>query len=640
MKDVNSSPGRGGERLAQRVVEGPHAGDRRAAREVGPLHHASHGPPPRSGEDLRTHASPGSTRFAVRSPDATGVALCLFDGERERRLPMTRHGDDWVAETPDAPSGIRYGYRADGPWLPDQGLRFDPTKLLVDTYAVELDRRFAYHPALAIRGEDTAALVPKAIVPVASERTAPEPPLFRPGGLIYEINVQGFTARHPDVPPEQRGTIAALAHPSIVAHLQRLRVAAVELMPIVAWIDERHLPPLGLANAWGYNPVAPMAIDPGLAPGGVAELRDTIAALRAAGIGMILDLVFNHTGESDARGPTLSMRGLGERDWYARDPDDALINDTGTGNTLDFAKPHVRDLTLASLRHFASLGVDGFRFDLAPVLARGPGFDPHAPIFAQIAADPLLSTRVMIAEPWDSGPGGYRLGAFPDTWLEWNDRYRDDVRRFWRGDGGAGALATRLAGSTDVFGDTSRSVNFVAAHDGFTLADLVAHEHRHNEANGEANRDGHADEVSWNNGVEGPCHGPALRAARDAEVRALLATLFASRGTIMLAAGDEFGRSQAGNNNAYAQPFTLDWEGRDRVLEDFVATLAAWRARMSFDPRRAQWFDLGGRPMTDEVWATAQGFELRLPHDAETDAVRIDRAERRVTLSRLLESQP
>ena len=582
------------------------------------------------------------THFAVRSPVAAKVTLCLFDGDAETHVPMTRDGDIWYTTVANAPSGTRYGYRADGPGL-------DPAKLLVDPCATELDRRFACDPRLARHGEDTASLVPKAIVPTPAPSPAVQPPLFTPGGLIYELNVRGFTMRHPDVPPRRRGTIRALAHPAVIAHLTKLRVAAVELMPIVAWIDERHLPPLGLTNAWGYNPVVPMAIDPDLAPGGVADLRETVAALRAAGIGVILDLVFNHTGESDAFGPTISLRGLDDAS-YARSPDGTLVNDTGTGNTLDFTQPPVRDLTLASLRHFAALGVDGFRFDLAPVLARGPGFDPRAPIFAAIAADPLLSTRVMIAEPWDIGPGGYRLGAFPDTWLEWNDRYRDDVRRFWRGDGDAGTLATRIAGSSDVFhGPRTRAVNFIAAHDGFTVADMVAYERRHNEANGEGNRDGHGENFSWNGGVEGPSDDPAILGRRDADRRALLATLFASKGTIMLAAGDEFGRSQQGNNNAYAQdnPVSwIDWAGRDRALEDFTAALADFRARSPMPDAQwlahADWRALDGQAMTPDRWATADGFELRLPDGAETLILRIDRPARRVTMTRatVLESRP
>ncbi len=550
--------------------------------------------------------------------------LCLFEGDAERQLPMTRSGDLWSVTVPTGP-GQRYGYRTSN----------DLAKLLVDPYAIELDRAFVQDPRLAEPGVDTAALVPRAIVQPTSERAAPPPPCFAPGGLIYELNVRGFTMLHPDVPEAQRGTIAALAHPAIIAHLRKLRVAAVELMPIVAWIDERHLPAFGLANAWGYNPVVPMALDPRLAPGGVVELRDTVAALRAANIGVILDLVFNHSGESDAAGPTLSMRGLDEALYYAQAPDGSLINDTGTGNTLDCSRAEVRALILDSLRHFAALGVDGFRFDLAPILARGPGFDPRAPIFAEIAADPVLATRVMIAEPWDIGPGGYQLGAFPTTWLEWNDRFRDDVRRFWRGDGDAGALATRIAGSADIFGTgATRSINFVAAHDGFTLADTVAYERRHNHANGEDNRDGHGDNHSWNGGVEGATDDPAILARRDRDRRALLATLFASTGTIMITAGDEFGRTQRGNNNAYAQDNAIgwvDWAARDHALEDYAADLAARREAAQIGiafPADARWSTLDGRAMTPEDWHGGSGFALRLPHGS----IRVDRSATTVQL--------
>jgi glycogen operon protein len=535
---------------------------------------------------------------------------------------MTRNGDDWLA--PAQPDGTSYGYRADGP------SPFDRSKLLVDPHATHLDRPFIYDARLGEPGVDTATLVPKAIVTKPLVPLPHQPPLFAPGGLIYELNVRGLTMRHPDVPAAQRGTIAALAHPAIIAHLQKIGVDAIELMPITAWIDERHLPPLGLSNAWGYNPVVPMALDPRLCPGGMAELRATVAALRAAGIGTILDLVFNHTGESDLHGPTLSFRGL-EDAMYAKASDGTLINDAGTGNTLDFGYAPVRDLTLATLRHFVEqAGVDGFRFDLAPILARAPGFDPHAPIFAAIAEDPILADRIMIAEPWDIGPGGYQLGAFPPTWLEWNDRFRDDVRRFWRGDGSAGALASRLAGSTDIFGEArTRSVNFVAAHDGFTLADTVAYAARHNEANGENNRDGHGDEVSWNAGSEG--------LGRPEDVRALLATLFAARGTIMLTAGDEFGRTQRGNNNAYAQDNEiswLDWSARDRELEDYVADLAAWRRANAAvrDPairHDLAWQRLDGVAMGPGDWSDSAGFVMQ----ADGASVRIDRNARTVVLA-------
>lgn len=574
--------------------------------------------------------STGTTRFRVRAPKAEALWLCLFEGDEEQHLPMARDGEDWVADVPRDLSGQLYGYRAEGRWAPEEGHWFDPLKLLVDPYAIELDRRFVQHPDLALCGADTAHLAPRAIVPAplsAVERTAP---LFRPSDLIYEINVRSFTKLHPDVPENLRGTVAALAHPAIIAHLKKLHVGAVELMPIVAWIDERHLPPLGLSNAWGYNPVAMMALDPGLCPGGVAELRATVAALHAEGIGVILDLVFNHTGESDAAGGVLSLRGL-DNDAYAHAADGTLINDTGCGNTLDFANPHVRRLTLNALRHFVSTcGIDGFRFDLATILARGPGFDADAPIFAEIAADPILADRVLIAEPWDCGPGGYQLGNFPANWLEWNDRFRDDVRRFWRGDGGIGDVVTRIAGSSDIFGPATRTVNFLAAHDGFTLADTVAYAARHNEANGEDNRDGHAENFSWNSGTEGPTDDAATLGRRRADARAMLATLFASTGTILLTAGDEFGRTQQGNNNAYAQdnPITwLDWAGRDQELEDFVTGLAAARAAhrdhfKSF-PQDGHWRDAEGRDMTPSKW-----------EDKSTDTVTYEGPGYRLSISR------
>ncbi|MDE2404793.1 MAG: glycogen debranching protein GlgX [Sphingomonadales bacterium] len=578
--------------------------------------------------------------FRVRAPRARAVWLCRFDGQAETRTAMARDGDDWVLDLPGELAGTRYGYRADGEWAPERGLWFDPAKLLVDPRAIELDRRFVYDPALSVHGADTAALVPKAVVPPPLPEVPRAPPRFTPGGLIYELNVRGFTRLHPDVPEARRGTVAALAEPAVIAHLQSLHVSAVELMPVVAWIDERHLPPLGLSNFWGYNPVAPMALDPGLCPGGIVELRETVAALHAAGIGVILDIVLNHTGESDMFGPVLCLRGLDDAA-YARDGQRRLINDTGCGNTLDFAQPAVRALALDSLRHFVRhAGVDGFRFDLATVLARGPAFSPAAPIFAEIAADPRLADRVLIAEPWDIGPGGYQLGRFPPHWLEWNDRFRDDVRRFWRGDGDVATLATRLAGSADVFGEQAcRSVNFLAAHDGFTLADTVAYEHRHNWANGEHNRDGHGDNLSWNNGIEGPSDDPAVAARRRADLKALLGTLFASTGTILLTAGDEFGRSQQGNNNAYCQDSPIgwiDWARRDSDLEDHVRRLAARRAARppAQFPRAGEWRTLTGEPMAEALWDTpnAPGVAYVSNDAARPLAFAVDRAARRVSI--------
>lgn len=571
----------------------------------------------------------GGVRFAVRSEEAERLFVCLFDeADRETgRIGLDRDGAVHSATVAGLAAGARYGLRAEGRYDPAAGLWFDPAKLLVDPYALAIDRAYRYDPLLAVHGADTGRLVPKAIVTALPDPLPPAAPRFAPGGLVYELPVRPFTILHPDVPPLQRGTTAALGHPAVIDHLVRLGVDTVELMPIAAWIDERHLPPLGLTNGWGYNPVGFLALDPRLAPGGIAELRTAVAALHEAGIGVILDVVFNHSGESDARGPTLSLRGLDNRVYYRHADDGAPINDTGCGNTIACEHPAVRRLILDTLRHFvAQAGADGFRFDLAPVLARGAGgFDPRAPLFAQIAADPLLADRVLIAEPWDIGPGGYQLGRFPPPFLEWNDRYRDDVRRFWRGDGRIGDLATRLAGSSDLFaGAATRSVNFVAAHDGFALADVVAYQGRHNERNGEDNRDGHHDNASWNNGVEGATDDAGVRAARRSDAAALLATLFASRGTIQLTAGDEFGRSRQGNNNAYAQDNVLtwlDWTARDRELEAFVASLAAFRrrhpalrdARFLGDSDVA-WLTPAGAPMTAEDWndPAAPGLAMRL----------------------------
>lgn len=571
----------------------------------------------------------GGTRFAVWSGAATRVWVSLFDGDDEVARQELRPDANAVFSTfvPGLGDGACYGFRADGPYDPENGLWFDPDKLLVDPYAVEFDRPFSYDQRLTLArgaGVDTAPLVPKSVARAPADPVPARPPLFRPGGLIYEVPVRAFSMLHPGIPQELRGTVAALAHPAAIDHFMKIGVSAVELMPVTAWIDERHLPPLGLANAWGYNPVAFMALDPRLAPGGVAELRRTVAALRAAGIGTILDLVFNHSGESDVLGPTLSLRGLDALAYYRHRPGlpARLVNDTGTGNTLACDRPVVRRLILDSLRHFVlQAGVDGFRFDLAPILGRTDGgFDRRAALFTEMRDDPVLADRVLIAEPWDVGRDGYQLGNFERPFLEWNDRYRDDVRRFWRGDAGAlGALATRLAGSSDVFSrdgaGATRTVNFVAAHDGMTLADLTAYAQKRNEANGEDNRDGHDENFSWNEGIEGQSDDPAVAARRAADVRALLATLFASRGTVMLTAGDEFGRTQRGNNNAYAQDNALtwlDWQGRDVELEGYVAALARLRESLPALGRTAflSGTALGPGDVPDAEWLTETGAAM------------------------------
>ncbi len=585
-----------------------------------------------SNSRLGATITPTGVDFAVYSSAAERVWLCLFDqaGDAEISRVKMAAGRSGVfsVHVEGLGEGVRYGFRADGSYAPEKGLWFDPDKLLMDPYAVEIDRTYVYDARLAAKrgaGGDTAPLMPKAVVgPLPDPVSAPR--VFSPGELIYEAHVRGFTKQHPDIPENMRGTVAALAHPAVIEHLTKLNVGAIELMPVTAWIDERHLGPLRLTNAWGYNPVSFMALDPRLAPGGIGELRDAVATLRKAGIGVILDLVFNHTGESDQRGPTLSLRGLDNRTYYRSTPNrpGRLVNETGTGNTTACDNPVVSQLVMDTLRHFVrNAGVDGFRFDLAPILGRGRnGFDPGAALLRAMIDDPVLKDRVLIAEPWDIGQAGYQLGNFPPPFLEWNDRFRDDVRRFWRRDRSMiGTLATRLAGSSDAFGrtPTTRSVNFIAAHDGFSLADLARYERKHNEANGERNHDGHNENFSWNNGVEGESSDPRIVEERQLDLKALLATLFFSRGTIMLTAGDEFGRTQHGNNNAYAQDNAiswLDWAGRDRALEDFAFALSAIRVRLAVltdctfltgvpganGLADVEWLTEAGAPMTERDW--------------------------------------
>jgi len=580
---------------------------------------------------LGAHSATAGARFTVRAPDATAVHVCLFDAadnETSRHGLTPQTNGLFVGLIPDISVGVRYGLRADGPWDPDNGHRFDPSKLLVDPLATRIDRPFTYDSRLGEFGFDTARLVPKAILEDAKVPVSNSHVSFKPGGLIYEIPVRAFTMLHPDIPENIRGTLAALCHPAIIAHLKSLHVSAIELMPIAAWIDERHLPPLELTNGWGYNPITLLALDPRLAPGGIDDLRHLTTTMHDNGISVILDVVYNHTGESDLLGPTLSLRGLGNRTYYSHDATNPgkLINDTGCGNTLACHRPEVRELVLASMRHLVTQGgVDGFRFDLAPVLGRDPaGFSARAEMLEAIPADPILENTILIAEPWDIGPGGYQLGQFPPRWLEWNDRARDDMRLFWRGEPGkTGDLATRLAGSSDIFGHDgaikTRSVNFIAAHDGFPLGDLVTYADKHNEANGEYNRDGHNENFSWNNGVEGPTDDKTILARREADARAMIATLFASRGTLLLTAGDEFGHTQMGNNNAYAQDNEITWRNWQSLNEPRLAFTQAWAtlraelphlssqkflqpARGSDVANQVAWYTLDGQPLEGDKW--------------------------------------
>jgi glycogen operon protein len=613
---------------------------------------------------LGASVNPDGITFAIFSRYGDRIELCLFDddGGRETiRLPLPcRSGDIHHGFLPGAKTGLRYGLRAHGPWQPEQGHRFDATKLLIDPYATAVDRPFRWDARLAQHGVDTGDLVPRCIVTDALNIHSPHPE-EQPSGcvskdegyersklsFIYELAVKSFTMRHPGVPEPLRGTLSALTEPAIIAHLHRLGVSHVELMPVAAWMDERHLPPLGLANAWGYNPVNFFALDPRLAPGGGDDLGRLCAAYAQAGIGVILDIVLNHTAESDEHGATICLRGLDNAVYYRHAADDPgrLINDTGCGHTLALDRAPVVRMAMDAMRHWRSLGVAGFRFDLGTVMGRADtGFSRDAPLFAAILQDPDLSQALLIAEPWDIGPGGYRLGEFPAPFAEWNGRFRDDIRRFWRGDAGmAGALATRLAGSSDLFAARHRgpnaSINFIAAHDGFTLADLVSYEAKHNEANGEGNRDGDADSHSWNNGFEGSSPDPSVLAARDRDMRALLATLFLSRGIPMLTAGDEFGRTQHGNNNAYCQDnaaFWLDWEKADEGLIGFVAELARLRSqhpllgRDAFLSGRgefldARWLKPDGSPIADAEWQGLDAFCLMLTGGEERLLIAVNR---------------
>ncbi|WP_185984903.1 glycogen debranching protein GlgX [Aureimonas mangrovi] len=562
---------------------------------------------------------PGGVEFALFSSAAETAWLCLFEpGEplESQRLALPgREGDVFYGFVPGLGEGALYGLRASGPFAPERGARFDERKLLVDPYALRLDRPFRHDAALCNFGTQTAPLVPRAIVS-ALPKAAPPLPAGAPG-FTYEVLTRGFSMRHPGVRPDYRGTVLAFTEEAVLDDLARLGVETVEFMPLAAWIDERHLPPLGLSNAWGYNPIAHMAPDPRLAPGGLPDIARAVSALHGRGIRVLLDVVLNHSGESDELGPTLSYRGLDNAAYYRLRQDDAAlyVNDTGTGNTFAAERAPVVQLFLDTLRTWAeATGIDGFRYDLAPVLGRdAKGFSPDAPFFRALAKDPVLKNRIHVAEAWDIGPGGYRVGEFPPPFIEWQDRFRDDVRRFWRGDRSmVPALAMRLAGSHDLFEAPSRGVNMIAAHDGFTLADITMYERRHNEANGEGNRDGHADNHSWNNGHEGPTDDPAIIARRGRDMRALLATLFLSRGNLLLVAGDEFGRTQHGNNNAYAQDNAttwLDWARADMEIAAMVARLAALRRRFpalggeEFAPGgSASWLSEHGRAMENGEW--------------------------------------
>ncbi|WP_207477808.1 glycogen debranching protein GlgX [Arenibaculum pallidiluteum] len=582
--------------------------------------------------------------FAIFSANATKVELCLFDksGTREvERIPLPEYTDEiWHGYLPDARPGLLYGYRVHGPYEPSAGHRFNPNKLLVDPYARALhgairwsDAHFGYRVGssrldLSFDRRDNARAMPKCRVVDPAFTWGDDRPPRVPWSdvVLYETHLRGHTMRHPDVPAPLRGTCAGLSSQPVIAHLRELGVTSVELLPVHAFCDDRHLVQQNLRNYWGYNTLNFFAPEPRyLSSGAIAEFRTMVARLHEAGIEVILDVVYNHTGEGNQMGPTLSFRGIDNASYYRLRQDNRryYVDDTGTGNTLDLTHPRVLQLVMDSLRYWVTeMHVDGFRFDLATTLAReAHGYDPGSGFLDACRQDPVLQTAKLIAEPWDIGPGGYQVGAFPPGWAEWNDRYRDAVRRYWRGDAGVlPELAARITGSADLFERKGRrpwaSVNFVTAHDGFTLDDLVSYERKHNEANKEGNRDGHDANHSSNHGAEGPTADPQLRALRDRQKRNMLATVLLSQGTPMLLGGDEIGRTQRGNNNAYCQDNEIswfDWSRREtgHELTAFVKRLL--RLRRQHPVLRRPVFLHGrqtsGSGVRDITWYTPDGVE-------------------------------
>ena len=612
----------------------------------------------------------GGCNFAVFAGGAERVELCLFDpaGRSEMcRLSLPECTDGvWHGCVPDLPPGTLYGYRAYGPYDPVQGLRYNANKLLLDPYARALAGSVRWSDALygyrvtSPRGDlsfdrrDSAFAMPKAVVTVdrfdwGGDR-APRTPWS--DTVIYETHLRGFTMRHPGVPEPLRGRAGALGHPDVIEHLKRLGITAIELLPIQSLVHDRVLVERGLSNYWGYNTLGYFAPEPGyLGDGGLDELKAAIKALHAAGIEVLLDVVYNHTCEGSELGSTLSLRGLDNLAYYRHQPDDLrrCANFTGCGNTLNFTHPRVIQLTLDSLRYWVTqFHVDGFRFDLSVTLGReAEGYERGAGFFDALMQDPTLSAVKLIAEPWDVGPGGFQLGNQPSGMAEWNSRFRDDVRRAWRSDSSMrGALAARLQGSADVFDHDRRgpwaAINYITAHDGFTLQDWVSYNQKHNEANGEDNRDGSDDNASYNWGVEGPTDDPAVTTLRDSVKRAMLATLLFSHGTPMLLGGDESGHSQRGNNNPYCHDSELTWLDWAQAAtpagieqQRYVSRLLQLRREHCtlrsgyfqhglIEPlpqvRDIEWFDENGDVMRSEDWQYTEGKLLCVRRAARIDA--------------------
>ncbi len=611
---------------------------------------------------LGAHPDDTGTHFALASR-ADRVELCLFDDDgTETRLTLPEYdAGTWHGYVPGIKSGQAYGYRAHGPWDPARGLRYNPTKLLLDPYAraIHGEVRFGpevlgYDPADPDRPSaiDSAPCVPRSLVvaPGSAVSGGTRPRYHYAETILYEVHVKGFTARHPDVPESLRGTYAGLAHDAVLAYLVGLGVTTIELLPVHHSVPEAFLPARGLTNYWGYNTIgyfAPhadysAAARAGSPAGQVGEFKAMVDALHGAGLEVVLDVVYNHTAESNRLGPTLCHRGIDNAAYYRLDPADPsrYLDTTGCGNSLNAADPFTLQMIMDSLRYWLTeMQVDGFRFDLAPTLAREQGgFDRLAAFFDLVSQDPVVSRAKLIAEPWDVGQSdSYDIGRFPPLWREWNGRYRDSMRDFWRShDGLLSEFATRFAGSSDLYGSRGRrptaSVNLITVHDGFTLADLVSYDTKHNEANGEDNRDGADDNRSWNCGVEGPTDDETVRTLRARQQRALLTTLMLSFGVPMLLGGDELGRTQQGNNNAYCQdnPITwYDWTDVDTELLDFTRRLIAFRqAHPVFRRRRflsgidhvlLRWYTPAGTEMTAGDWADPGARSVAIHLEGQDD---------------------
>ncbi len=607
--------------------------------------------------------------FALFSRHADKVELCLFDaeGKRETRVLLRERTDFvWHGYVPQLRPGQLYGYRVYGPFKPEEGHRFNPNKLLLDPYARSIvgplawsDAHFGYtighkREDLSLDKRDDAMGMPKSqVIDNAFDWGNDRRPNFACNDrVIYEMHVGGYTHRHPDVAPAQQGKFEGLATRQVIEHMQSLGVTTVELLPVQAFVNDRILEQRNLTNYWGYNTIGFFAPDPryGVAEP-VREFKAMVKALHAANLEVVLDVVYNHTGEGNEKGPTLSFRGIDNYSYYRLGEDRRFTADfTGTGNSLDLRNPRVLQMVVDSLRYWVTeMHVDGFRFDLASTLARdSPHFDALSNFFAVLRQDPVLSPRLLIAEPLDLGEGGYQLGAFPPGWAEWNDQYRDTMRAYWKGDGGLiGDFARRLTGSHDLFGANDRgpcaSVNFITAHDGFTMHDLVSYNEKHNEANGEENRDGNDNNASWNHGAEGPTDDPEINRLREKQKRNLFATLLLSQGVPMIVAGDEFGRTQSGNNNAYCQDNEINWvdwywdDPKWRLL-NFVKRMIRLRkdhpifrrrdffhgiARVDGGRKDVAWLKPDGHEMTAEEWekdfARALGMWLHGDSLPETD---------------------